>query len=94
MDQKAGGYVGVKTVCVTVCVCVRCLRAFVLMVTTTHPCQNATLPVTERWMVLGPTGGEVYIVLVVAALQRVERPVDLAGKFLPAVHAFPLEVVT
>lgn len=45
-------------------------------------------------MVLGPTGGEVYIVLVIAALQRVERPVDLAGKFLTAVHTFPLEVMT
>lgn len=41
-----------------------------------------------------PTGGEVYVVLVVAALQRVERPVDLAGKFLAAVHTLPLEVVT
>lgn len=45
-------------------------------------------------MVLEPTGGEVYIVLVVAALQRVERPVHLAGKFLTAVHTLPLEVVT
>lgn len=45
-------------------------------------------------MILEPTCGEVYIVLVVAALQRVKCPVDLAGKFLTAVHTLSLEVVT
>lgn len=49
---------------------------------------------THYTLMLEPTGGEVYVVLVIATLQRVERPVDLAGKFLTAVHTLPLEVVT
>lgn len=40
------------------------------------------------------TGGEVDVILVIAALQRVERSVDLAGILLPTVHTLALEVVT
>lgn len=40
------------------------------------------------------TGGEVDIILVIAALQRVECSVDLAGILFPTVHTLALEVVT